>query len=118
MVSRRWRLESGECGDALFIYIKLLLSCEMYSRFLFSPDRLLIYAQSEMRHVSSDPVEMLYWEGRTETGREYSSRYELATALAPAVTSVSVLDVAGGSSRAAYPRNSFTAHHRQRMCCS
>ena len=53
-------MESGECGDALFIYIKLLLSCEMYSRFLFSPDRLLIYAQSEMRHVSSDPVEKLY----------------------------------------------------------
>ena len=85
----------------------------MYSRFLFSPDRLLIYAQSEMRHVSSDPVEMLYWEGRTETDREYCSKYELATALAPAVTSV--LDVTGGSSRAAYPRNSFTAHHRQRM---
>ena len=41
---------------------------------------------------------------------EYCSRYEVATALAPAVTSV--LDVAGGSSRAAYPRSSFTAHHR------
>ena len=71
---------------------------------------MLIYAQSEMRHVSSDLVEKLYWEGKTETGREYCSKYELATALAPAVTSV--LDVAGGSSRAAYPRNSFTAHHR------
>ena len=59
-----------------------------------------------MRHVSSDPVEveMLYWEGRTETDRELCSKYELSTALAPAVTSVSVLDVTGGSSRAALLR--------------
>ena len=72
-----------------------------------------------MRHVSSDPVEMLYWEGRTETGRELCSKYELATALAPAVTSVSVLDVTGRE-EAAVLRIRVTVSlpttgHRQRM---